>query len=609
VGPWRRDDARVQSVVPSAPKLQSVAVCLLLTLATLAVYLQTGGHEFIAYDDDLYVYQHPIVRKGLTAAGVSWAFTTFFGGNWFPLTWLSHMLDCELFGLDAGKHHLVNVALHLTSTLVLFSALVRMTRQPGRSALVAGVFAVHPLHVESVAWIAERKDALSTLFAVVAILLYVRYAEAPTRWRLALVVVAFGLGLMAKPMLVTLPLVLVLLDFWPLRRLRWPLTRAAVRGQCREKLPLVALAAISCALTFHAQQAFGAVVPLSRLPLDARLANAVASYGAYLAKAVWPSDLAVLYPRQRSSVEAVLAGSVLLAAVSALALRLARRRPYLLVGWLWYLGMLFPVIGLVQVGVQGMADRYAYLPLVGFSLAFVWAAADLVERAPGLRALAATLAVGALAALAATSHGQVGHWQSSRTLFEHTLSVTSGNYVIHNNLGNALAADGLTTAAISHYEKALSIAPFYAEAHFNLARMLSKQGLLEEATSHLAAAIRIKPRLPVFLLDMGALLVRQGDYENARLHLETLVGLSPGHALAESRLCFVLERLGRLDEAIAHCVQAVSANPGLLEARFHLGTALAARGRASEAALEFSRVLVADPTHAGARAALGELQR
>jgi len=589
-------------------KLRMAAICLALILATLGVYFQTYRHEFIAYDDDLYIYQHPIVRAGVTASGLSWALTNFFAGTWAPLTLWSHMVDCQLFGLDAGAHHLVNVALHLASTLLLFIVLVRMTGQPWRSGLVAGIFAVHPLHVESVAWISERKDVLSTLLGMVTLLLYVRYTEVPTPRRYALVALAFALGLMAKPMLVTLPFVLLLLDYWPLRRLAWPPTWGAVRRLCWEKLLLVALAALSCVLTFLAQQKLGAVVSLSHLPFGARLANVVTAYVTYLAKSFWPSKLAVLYPLEQPLPETVLGASVILAAVTLAAVLWVKRRPYLLVGWLWYLGMLVPVIGLVQVGVQGMADRYSYLPLVGFSIALVWSAADLVESRSRLRAVAATIAVAALLGLAVTAHRQVGHWRTSRTLFEHTVAVTNGNYVIHNNLGNALASDGIPTAAMVHYREALVIKPSYAEAHVNLGLVLLKVGKIDEASSHLAEAIRLKPNLPTPHLELGALLAGQGNYEDSRLQLEKFLLLSPGHAVGESRLCFVLQRLGRLDEAIAHCAEALNLKPGLLEARFNLGTALAARGRKAEAAAELSRVLAANPAHADARAALEQLE-
>ncbi len=566
---------RSAQVLAAVAKLRVAGIALALSLATLAVYLQTYRHGFVAYDDNEYVYQNPMVQAGVTAAGLAWALTSFYASNWFPLTWWSHMLDCQLFGLDAGAHHLVNLALHLASTLILFVSLYRMTGQPWRSGLVAGIFAIHPLHVESVAWVAERKDVLSTLFAMLTLLAYVRYTELPTRRRFALVALALALGLMAKPMLVTLPFVLLLLDYWPLRRLAWPPAWESARSLCWEKLPLFALVALSSVLTFLAQHRGGAVASLTYLPLGARLGNAAVTYVAYLGKSLWPAKLAVLYPLEQPLPESVLGAGVILAAVTLVAALGGRRRPYLLVGWLWYLGMLVPVIGLVKVGVQGMADRYAHLPLVGFSIALVWSVADLVEGRRLSRALAATLALAALAALGVTAHRQAGYWRTSRTLFEHTLAVTRGNPVIHSNLGVVLADDGMPSEAIEQYRKALFFDPNYAEAHVNLGHELMKAGKLDEAAIQLAKAIRLKPALPRAHLEMGALLATQEDYAGAELYLRNFLSLSPGDAAGESGLCFVLQRLGRRDEAIAHCVEALKSNPD----------------------------------HAGARAALEQLQR
>jgi protein O-mannosyl-transferase len=404
---WRREEP-VTAPMPGTSARLVVVLCLTLALATLAVYWQTSGHAFIAYDDDQYVYENSTVKAGLTTSGIAWAFTTVFYANWHPLTWLSHMLDCQLFGLDAGAHHIVNVAFHLTNTLLLFIALALITRQPWRSTLVAGIFALHPLHVESVAWIAERKDVLSTFFAMLTLLLYKRYTENTTARRFISMAVAFALGLMAKPMLVTLPSVLLLLDFWPLRRLKWPPAWPNLRPLLWEKVPLFAMVAISSVLTFLAQQNYGAVVPLARMPFSARIANAAIAYVRYLGKAFWPDRLAVLYPIQRPQAENALGALAILAGATAVALLWVNRRPYLLVGWLWYLVMLVPVIGLVQAGVQSMADRYTYLPLVGFSVAIVWGTADLVESHRLLRNASAALAVVVLVLLAPLSRWHTG---------------------------------------------------------------------------------------------------------------------------------------------------------------------------------------------------------
>jgi tetratricopeptide (TPR) repeat protein len=603
---WRQEEPAA-ALLPRTSKRLVVVLCLALAVATLAVYWQTSGHGFIAYDDDQYVYENSTVKAGLTASGIAWAFTTFFYANWHPLTWLSHMLDCQLFGVDAGAHHIVNVAFHLANTLLLFIAFARMTRQPWRSALVAGIFALHPLHVESVAWIAERKDVLSTFFAMLTLLLYAQYAENTTAWRYISMAVAFALGLMAKPMLVTFPFVLLLLDFWPLRRLEWPPAWPTLWPLLWEKAPLFAMAAVSSVLTFLAQQNYGAVIALARMPFSARIANAAIAYVSYLGKAFWPAGLAVLYPLQRPQAENALGALAILAGATAVALLRVNRRPYLLVGWLWYLGMLVPVIGLVQAGVQSMADRYTYLPLVGLSVAIVWSTADLVESHRLVRNASAALAAVVLV-LAVASYQQAAYWKTSRTLFEHTLAVTNGNYIIHNNLGVILAREGRRDEAIGHYREALAISPDYAEAHANLGTELLKSGKFDEAFSNLVEALRLKPDQPMAQSGLGVLLAARGNFEEARLHLQESLRLSPENPEGHSNLCFVFQRMGRFDEAIAHCSEALRLKPELLDARFNLGTALAAQGKKAEAVAELSRVLAANPRYAAARAALEQLQ-
>jgi hypothetical protein len=344
---------------------------------TLAVYFQTHAYRYVAYDDNVYVYLNPRVRQGLSFDGIGWALTALYI-NWHPLTWLSLMLDVQLFGMNPGRQHLVNVAFHIGSTILLLLGLTRLTRKPARCALVAAIFALHPLHVESVAWIAERKDVLSTFFELLTLLLYAGYAQKRTALRYSAVLLAFACSLMAKPMAVTFPFVLLLLDYWPLHRLTLPLSRAKLGRLLWEKAPLLALSAGASVLTMIAQASSGAVIPLARVPFAARLSNAVIAYVRYIEKAFWPAKLGVLYPLEPASVRNAAASLVILMVVSGIAIYWLRRRPYVLVGWLWYLGMLFPVIGLVQVGNQSMADRYMYLPLVGLSMALVWLVADAV---------------------------------------------------------------------------------------------------------------------------------------------------------------------------------------------------------------------------------------
>ena len=557
----------------------SILICVLLALAILAIYAQTATYGYVAYDDDQYVYKNPWVQAGLTAYNIGWAFTTFFYSNWHPLTWISYMLDFSLFGSNPGAQHLVNVALHLASTLLLFFALTRMTRQPWRCAVVAAIFAVHPLHVESVAWISERKDVLSTFFEMLTLLLYVRYTAKPgTRSYLA-VAAAFALSLLAKPMAVTFPFVLLLLDYWPLRRLDWPLKASALRPLFMEKVPLLAMAAVASVLTFLAQRGYGAVVSLNRFPLPARAANAAIAYVSYMVKTVWPADLAVLYPARGPEFGSAVTALLILAALTWAALRWVKPRPYLAVGWFWYLGMLVPVIGLVQVGTQAMADRYTYVPMVGLSIAIVWTVAGLVEHRPALRIAAAAATILALVVLAVASYRQATYWKSSRTLFEHTLAVTTDNSIIQNNLGVIMAGEGNTVEAIKLYRKALATAPEYAEAHANLGHQLLNSGQLDQAQSSLIKALDLSPNSPLAQADMGLLLAARGEFEGARRHLERSLTLAPGDADNESNLCFVFTHLGRPDEAIAHCNTALRINPGLANAQFNLSNALAAKKR------------------------------
>ncbi len=563
----------------SSSRRFSIVICLLLALATLAIYAQTANHGYVAYDDDQYVYKNPWVQAGLTAHNVGWAFTTFFYSNWHPLTWISYMLDFSLFGMNPGAQHLVNVALHLASTLLLFFALARMTRQPWRCAVVAAIFAVHPLHVESVAWISERKDVLSTFFEMLTLALYVRYTAKPSARSYLAMAAAFGMSLLAKPMAVTFPFVLLLLDYWPLRRFDWPLRAVGLRRPLMEKAPLLAMAAVASVLTFLAQRGYGAVVSLARFSLAARIGNAIIAYVGYIIRIFWPADLAVLYPAHEPEFAAALASFLILVALTGLALLWVKKRPYFPVGWFWYVGMLVPVIGLVQVGSQSMADRYTYVPMVGFSIAIVWTVADLVEGRPALRNAAAAAAIMAIAVLALISYRQTTYWKSSRTLFEHTIAVTSNNYIIQNNLGVVMLGEGNSAEALKLYRAALATAPDYAEAHANLAHALMKSGHLDQAQSSLSKALELSPDLPLAQADMGVLLAARGQFEEALNYLSRAVVLAPDDAENESNLCFVLTHLGRLDEAIAHCNAALRINPGLSSARFNLSNAQAAQKR------------------------------
>jgi tetratricopeptide (TPR) repeat protein len=487
----------------------TIALGVSLCALTLAVFLPVLDHAWLNYDDDIYITNNSDLLRGLTRDGVAWAFSTFHGANWFPLTWLSWMLDYEIHGLDPAGFHATGLALHALGALLLFLALSRLTGSAPRSAFVAAVFAVHPLHVESVAWAAARKDPLSGLFWMLALLCYAHSARRqPRAARIALVFVCMGLGLTAKPVVVTLPFALLLLDEWPLGRLRrsdapgrWDPRR--IGRALLEKLPLFALAAAAAAVTVAAQRSGGTVVSLDRVPLDLRVGNALVAYVAYLGKALWPSRLAIFYPHPGDALPGaqIALAAVFLIGATALAAVWARRRPYLFVGWFWYLGTLVPMIGLVQVGSQAMADRYMYLPLVGLSIAVAWGIPELLPDWRWKRVGLALAAVAAVAGLAATAARQLHHWRDSEALFEHALQVTRDNHVAHAYLGSALLERGRTQAAIEHYSEAVRLRPDFLSAANNLAWLLAT-GENEELRN---------PYVAVRLAQRAARLTSQGD--------------------------------------------------------------------------------------------------
>ena len=559
---------------------------VLLFVATFALYSPALHFSFLNYDDPAYVTANPHVRNGLTVAGIQWAFGSTEAANWFPLTWISHMADVQFWGLQSGLHHLTNILLHSATTVLLFLLLLRLTGAVWRSALVAAIFALHPLHVESVAWIAERKDVLSAFFWMLSLLAYVRFVERPIPRRYALLLLAFSAGLMSKSMLVTLPLVALLLDVWPLRR---KMSKALIV----EKLPLLGLSATVSTLVFLAQRGGGAVVSVDQLPLAARLANALVSYAVYAAKLFWPSHLAVFYPFPKSlPAWQPLAAAVALAAVSALAIHQRERRPYLLVGWLWHLVTLLPVIGIVQVGLQARADRYTYIPLVGLSIMLAWGAAELGARRSRAAAAVAVLAV---LAWAAASRSYLSAWQDSASLFQHAVRATSGNYVAWNNLGVAVRDRGDTAAAVSDFQAALAIRPEYDQAHSNLAESLLRQGRPEEAMVHVAQALRLNPSLPEAHVNLAAILSRQGRTAEAVAQYRAALQLDPANAEAHGGLGAILTDLGRGEEALQELTESARLKPDQPDAHYNLGRLYGLSGRTAEAIAEFSRAVVLRP--------------
>jgi Flp pilus assembly protein TadD len=521
VGAGRRDQ-----------RWRAPAVCLVLAAITFAVFGQTLTHEFINFDDNNYVYDNPVVAQGLTFKGIVWAFSCH-ASNWHPLTWLSHELDCQIYGLNPAGHHLTNVLLHTATVIALFLVLRQMTGALWRSAFVAAVFAIHPLRVESVAWVAERKDVLSGLFFMLTIGAYVCYARRP--WspvRYGLVMLFFALGLMCKPMLVTLPLVLLLLDYWPLQRVE----PRKLTGLVLEKLPLLALSAASCVATVIAQAAI--IKPVGSFPLPMRLANALVSCMVYLGQVVWPVGLAVFYPYPHNGLpawEVGLAGT-LLAGFSAVVWWWRRKQPWLLVGWVWYLVMLLPVAGIVQAGLQAHADRYTYLPQIGIYVAVTWLAAE--SRLS--RGLLGGLMSGVLAVLMLCAWKQTAYWKDGESLWTHTLACTTDNEAAHYGLGLTLLQEERLDEAITHYQKALEINPDNAEAHNNLGNALQQKGKLDEAISHFQQAAEINPGLEKAHYNLGVALCQMGRGEEAISHFQQALQIKPGDPKIQNNLAWLL---------------------------------------------------------------------
>lgn len=573
----------------------SLALAALLAVVTVAAFWPALGNGFVDYDDNLYVTENAAVQAGLTVDSVAWAFSTGHAANWHPLTWLSHQLDWELWGGDPRGHHATSLVLHLGTAVLLFGLLLRLTGARGRSAVVAFVFAVHPLRVESVAWVSERKDVLAALFWVGTTWLYLRWVERRTRRRYLAMCLAFACGLMSKPMLVTLPATLVLLDLWPLRRLEVPAPGAGLRGWwvglrplLREKWPLFALVVVSSVVTVIVQQSGGAVQSIERFSLVARVCNALVAYASYVLQTLWPTGLAAHYPFP-ASIDAVatVAAAVGIALVSVCAVRTVRTRPWLLVGWLWFVGTLVPVIGLVQVGGQAMADRYSYVPSIGLLIAIVWGVAPLVGRWSRrvVTVGCATLVLG----LGTLTWFQTQHWRDGVTLFTHTLAVTRDNALAHNNLGYALTQRGEFEAAVAEFERALAVNPGHVNAWVNLGQSQVELGRLDRAQAALERALTLHPDHPSALANLGACMFQRGNLEAAQRHVRAALAIDPGLATAHNTLGALAASVGELDSAIERFEAAVRLNPSYLAAWRNLALAYAQRGRDSAAAAARSR--------------------
>ncbi|MFH1148522.1 MAG: tetratricopeptide repeat protein [Pseudomonadota bacterium] len=589
------------------PRLKQTLICLTLITLTCTAFWQIGDLGFVNYDDNLYVTDNPHVKTGLSLKGMVWAFTSAHAANWHPLTWLSHMADCEFYGLNPKGHHLTSQFLHLLNTVLLFLLLNSVTGAVWKSGLVAALFAVHPLHVESVAWVSERKDVLSTFFWLLGLMSYIRYVKTPNARRYLLLLLIFACGLMAKPMLVTLPFVLLLVDYWPLCRMQFQpgspscipfvgTTRLSSLGALKEKAPLFALSLVSSAVTILVQQHGQAVTSLQLIPFHLRVANALLSYVRYIGKAVWPCDLAVFYPFSLSmSAWQVVGSGLLLLGISALAFRSARRYPYFVVGWLWYIGALLPVIGIVQVGTQAMADRYAYIPHIGLFWAVVWIAADTLERVPKLRVIGPVLAGVIVCALTACTWKQLEYWRSSTDLWTHALTVVPDNYIARNNLGIALERERIFGQARGHFLSASRQKPDLPDAYYNLGHLELGINRFEDAARWFTKALRIKPDYAEAHNNLGVALERQGDLNGAQRHFFEALKLKPDYAEAHYNVGVILQYQNRAKDAIPLFARAIAIRPDYPDAHNNLGVALVTTGRPNEGVLHFQEALRLNP--------------
>ncbi|MDD5063916.1 MAG: tetratricopeptide repeat protein [Phycisphaerae bacterium] len=573
-------------------------ISLALAASTLIAYEQVRLNGFVNYDDDLYVTENPNVNKGISGNSIIWAFTTGYCNNWHPLTWLSHMLDCQVFGLKPAGHHIVNLFFHIANTLLLFWILKKMTGGIWQSAFVAAVFALHPLHVESVAWIAERKDVLSGFFWMLTIAAYVRYAKRPDIKKYLLAVLFLCLGLMSKPMTATLPFVLLLLDWWPLDRFQSkggisPKSKSAKAGYqkaslgslIKEKIPLFALAVILSVITFAVQQkgkpteisaAVPASIRITTAPLNVRISNALVSYVSYMVKTVYPKRLAVLYPHPTDSLpkwEPIVC-FVLLAAITAGVIYLARRQRYLATGWLWYLGTLVPVIGLVQVGAQAMADRYTYLPSIGIFIMAAWGAGELLAKRRYQKLAMGTAAGIVLAILMICTHKQVSYWQNSSTLFGHTLAVTEKNFIMHDNYGVELLNAGQLDEAAKQFDKSLQINPEYLKALSHKGKVLLEQGKFNEAITWFTEMVRTVPDYPDVQYLLGVSYARKGEYEKSVPLFEAALRLKPNWPDAYNDLALAYLLIGKYEPAIRNYNESLRLKPDNPAAINNLGIAL-----------------------------------
>jgi len=550
---------------------KEILICFFLIIANLAVYWQVRNHDFVAFDDDEYVFENTHIKEGLTYKGIKWAFTDSYSANWHPVTWLSHILDVELYGMNPGQHHLTNLLFHIANTILLFLVFRDMTGALWQSSFIAALFGLHPLHVESVAWISERKDVLSTFFWLLTMKFYVSYTKSLKIHKYLTAIFFFITGLMAKPMLVTLPFVLLLLDYYPLKRLtieNWELKK--IISLLSEKIPFFIIAAGSSLITVFAQKGEGAVASLNIYPMNIRIANALTSYISYILKMILPYDLSVYYPYRILPLWKIVFAGVLLFAIFFLVILTIKQYQWFAVGWLWYFGTLVPVIGLVQVGSQAMADRYTYVPLIGLFMIIAWGVPELLSRWMIKKNIIIIITAPVISILMATSWIQTQYWRNSITLFQHAVDVTTNNYIAHYNLGSALEKKGRSDEAMREYSKVLQVNPKYINAHNNIGLILASQGRRDEAIQHFKEIFKINPAYGEAHTNLGAILADAGRTDEAIAHFSEALRLNPDDAIAHNNLGVILFHMGKTDEAILHFQKSLRINPDYYEAYSNL---------------------------------------
>jgi tetratricopeptide (TPR) repeat protein len=588
-----------------------IIIGLFLVIITFSVYWQIQRFDFVHFDDNEYVYDNQHVNNGISSDNLIWAFTAFHSNNWHPLTWISHMLDCQFFGLNPGWHHLTNLLFHIANILLLYIIFRQTTGSIWKSGFIAAIFALHPLHVESVAWIAERKDVLSAFFWMLTLWSYIRYTRRPAFNRYLWVIIFFIFGLMSKPMVVTLPFVLLLMDYWPLNRVQFQSldakeTKAQVIRLLVEKIPLFIFIPISSIFTYFAQNHGGIVKSLDVFPLETRIANAIVSYIRYIEKMIYPTKMAFLHPHQGMPSWWMTAGSCLLViAISFLAVKNINKRPYLIVGWLWYIGTLVPVIGLVQVGMQSMADRYTYIPSIGLLIIVAFGISEMTSNWRYQKLWLSITTTALITIFSAITWNQLGYWKNSMTMLAHTLKVTSNNYIAYDSMGVELFGLGRVDEAIQNYLKAIEIYPQNPYSHFNLGMALHAQGRLKEASQQYLQAIRIMPAYYKAYTNLGAALYAQGQTDEAIKQYLKALRINPDYVEAHYNLGLALDTAGRTEDAINHFMQAVRVKPDLVTAQYSLGTALYKQGRTDEAIGHFLKAVRLKPDLLIAQYSLG----